>query len=231
MTFFLLLLGTAFGSVTDDLSTAANQELDEAARMQAFNKLVLDWSNQRPTLEQIVADPQHDARERWVVVRVIGQTNDPAAGAVLLELLDDPMPAMRAGAASALGDLGDKKHAEAIGALLQDDAMFVRAAAADALGAIGAESSAAALEAALKNSSNYYRGSSLWVRTHYVSALGAIGSESSIPALVLCFDDKDDAVVDASLVALRAIVGYDFAEGRTKSEHIEAWRRWVASDR
>ena len=231
MTFLLLLMGTALAGVTEDLTTAADRDLDESARMQAFNKLVLDWKNQRPALEQIVLDANHDARERWVVVRVIGQTNDASASEVLLKLLEDPMPAMRAGAASALGDLGQKEHAAAVGVLLKDDAMFVRAAAADALGALGAESSAPFLEAALNDSSNYYRDSSLWVRTHYVTALGDIGSESSIPALVACFDDKDDQVVDAALLSLRKIVGYDFAEGRSKAEHIEAWRRWVASDR
>lgn len=227
----LLFLSTASAAVSDDLGVAADTSLDEAARMQAFNKLVLDWTNQRPDLERIATDANHDARERWVVVRVIGQTNDPAAAAVLTTLLKDPMPAMRAGAASALADLGDKEHADAIEPLLQDDAMFVRAAAADALGTLSSQKTAASLEAALKNSSNYYRGSSLWVRTHYVTALGAIGSETSIPALVACFDDKDPAVVQASLVALRAIVGYDFAEGRTQAQHIEAWRRWAASDR
>jgi HEAT repeat protein len=224
-----LLLGLAFAGISEDLATASNRELDEAERMRAFNSLVLDWKTYRHELEAIALDQDHDARERWVVVRAMGQAHDPSTAEVLLKLLDDPMPAMRAGAASALGDLGDKAHAEAIAPLLRDDAMFVRASAADALGQIRDERSAEWLESALSDTSNYYRGSSLWVRVHYVAALGAIGNDSSIPALVACFDDADPLVVGAALTSLKSIVGFDFAEGRSQEEHIEAWRRWYAN--
>ena len=225
----LLLLGLAFAGISEDLATASNRELDEAERMRAFNSLVLDWKTYRHELEAIALDEDHDARERWVVVRAMGQAHDPSTAEVLLKLLDDPMPAMRAGAASALGDLGDKAHAEAIAPLLRDDAMFVRASAADALGQIRDARSAAWLESALTDTSNSYRGSSLWVRVHYVAALGAIGNDSSVPALIACFDDTDPLVVEAALMSLKSIVGFDFAEGRSQEEHIEAWRRWNAN--
>jgi len=225
-----LFLSLAWAGLDENLATASNKELDEAERMRAFNALVLDWKTYRPQLEAIAVDQDHDARERWVVVRAIGQTHDPDATALLVSLLDDPMPAMRAAAVSALGDAGDKQHAEAVAKLLQDDAMFVRAAAADALGQIRDERSASWLEAALADSTNYYRGSSLWVRVHYVAALGAIGNETSIPSLIACFDDKDPQVVTAALMSLKSIKGFDFAEGRSQAEHIEAWRRWYANE-
>ena len=224
-----LFLSLAFAGIDDDLATAANRELDEAERMQGFNALVLDWKTYRHEMEAIALDPEHDARERWVVVRAIGQTHDPSADELLLKLLDDPMPAMRAAAVSALGDVGDKEHAAAIAPLLKDDAMFVRASAADALGQIRDEQSAKWLESALADTSNYYRGSSLWVRVHYVAALGAIGSDTSVPALIACFDDADPQVVAAALLSLKSIVGFDFAEGRSQEEHVEAWRRWYAN--
>jgi hypothetical protein len=42
-------------------------------------------------------------------------------------------------------------------------------------------------------------------------------------------EDEDQGVVDATLIALRQIVGYDFAEGRSHEEHIQAWQRWLAA--
>ncbi len=230
MTFLALLVGLHAG-IHEDLETASNKELTEPLRMEAFNRLVLDYSNKAPELRAIAFDDDHDAHQRWIVVRVMGQTHSPKVTADLLKLTADPMPAMRAAAARALGDLGAKEASEVLGGLLSDDAMIVRQAAADSLGLLRSEDSARYLEAALKDGSNFYRGSSLWVRKHYVLALGEIGSETSIPALIACFDDKDEEVVDASLVALQKVVGFDFAEGRTRSEHIEAWRRWWANEK
>ena len=227
---FTLLLCAALAGTSEDLSRAADPDLGEEARMEAFNQLVLDFERVRPELEAIVHDDAHDARERWIAARVMGQSHSPNAKAALLKLCDDPMPAMRSAAASALGDLGYKDTADRIGLLLKDDAVIVRVAAADALGLIKAESSARYLEAALKDRSNYYRGNPLFVRVHFVTAIGEIGAWSSVPALIACFDDRDEAVQDEALVALRKIVGYDFAEGRDKTEHMAAWRRWYASE-
>ena len=224
------LLSLALAGTAEDLTQAADANLSEEVRMEAFNALVMDYDRIRPELEVVVHNDDHDARERWIAARVMGQTHSPEAKAALLRLCDDPMPAMRAAAASALGDLGYKDTADRIGQMLDDDAVIVRAAAADALGLLKAESSARYLEAALKDRTNYYRGESLFVRRHYVEALGEIGAWSSVPALIACFDDRDEAVQDASLVALRKIVGYDFAEGRDRDEHMEAWRRWYSSE-
>ncbi|MCB9793357.1 MAG: HEAT repeat domain-containing protein [Alphaproteobacteria bacterium] len=226
----LLLPGLALaGPVEDRLTVAANGDLSEAERMQAFNRLVMDWSTARPQIEAVARSGSAEARERWVAIRIIGQTHDKAAMPLLKELCADPMPAIRAAAAAALGDLGYKEASATVAGLLTDEAVIVRAAAADALGLIEDERSADALERALADSSNYYRGSSLWVRVHYVDALGQIGAHSSVPALVACFEDRDPAVRAAALDALREIVGYDFAEGRTEAEHMEAWRRWAAA--
>lgn len=226
----IALLSLALAGTAEDLTQAANANLSEDVRMEAFNALVMDYDRIRPELEVVVHNDDHDARERWIAARVMGQTHSPEAKAALLKLCDDPMPAMRAAAASALGDLGYKDTADRIGQMLDDDAVIVRAAAADALGLLKSESSARYLEAALKDRANYYRGESLFVRRHYVEALGEIGAWSSVPALIACFDDRDEAVQDASLVALRKIVGYDFAEGRDRDEHMEAWRRWYSSE-
>ncbi|MCB9745646.1 MAG: HEAT repeat domain-containing protein [Alphaproteobacteria bacterium] len=215
--------------VEDRLTQAANGALPEAERMQAFNRLVMDWATVRPQLEAVARDDDADARERWIAIRVMGQTASRDALPILEDLAKDPMPAIRSAAASAMGDLGFKEASSALVPLLADDAVMVRAAAAVALGQVGDERSADALERSLADTSNYYRGSSLWVRVNYVEALGEIGARSSVPALVACFEDRDPAVRAASLEALRKIVGYDFAEGRTEAEHMEAWRRWAAA--
>lgn len=224
------LLSLALAGTSEDLTQAANSDLPEEVRMEAFNTLVMDYDRIRPELEVVVHNDDHDARERWIAARVMGQTHSPDAKSALLKLCDDPMPAMRAAAASALGDLGYKDTADRVGQMLSDDAVIVRVAAADALGLLKSESSARYLEAALKDRTNYYRGESLFVRRHYVEALGEIGAWSSVPALIACFEDRDESVQDAALVALRKIVGYDFAEGRERDEHMEAWRRWYSSE-
>ncbi len=231
MTFLALLVGLVHAGIHEDLATASNKDLTEPQRMEAFNRLVLDFPAKAPELRAIAFNDDHDAHQRWIVVRVMGQTHSSKVSEDLIKLTKDPMPAMRAAAARALGDLGAKDASDVLGGLLKDDAMIVRQAAADSLGLVRSQDSARYLEAALQDSSNYYKGSSLWVRKHYVAALGDIGSATSIPALIACFDDKDADVVDASLVALQKIVGFDFAEGRSQSEHIEAWRRWWASEK
>jgi HEAT repeat protein len=227
---FSLLLSLALAGTSESLTQAADADLAEDVRMDAFNSLVMDFERVRPELEVVVHDDDHDARERWIAARVMGQSHSPDAKTALLALCDDPMPAMRAAAASALGDLGYKDTADRVGELLKDDAVIVRVAAADALGLLKAEASARHLESALNDRKNYYRGESLFVRRHFVEALGEIGAWSSVPALIACFDDRDASVQDAALVSLRKIVGYDFAEGRDRDEHMAAWRRWYAAE-
>ena len=106
-----------------------------------------------------------------------------------------------------------------------------RAEPAPALGRCRDERGARALEAALRDPTNFYRGSSLWVRARYVEAIAEIGLRSSVPALVACLGVRDPAVGEAALVALRKITGMNLAEGRTAAEEKEAWRRWAAAQR
>jgi HEAT repeat protein len=225
----MLWVGAAIAGPAERLTTAANPDLPQHERQDAFNQLVMDYEQIRPDLENVLFDQDADTRERWIAARVMGHTRSPHAKTALLKLCDDPQPAMRAAAASGLGELGYKDTADRVGELLTDAAIMVRAEAAAALGKIGNESSARYLEAALRDGTNYYRDESLWVRSHYVQALGQIRSQTSIPVLITCLDDPDQNVQNASLEALRQIVGYDFAEGRSRQEHMEAWRRWHAN--
>lgn len=227
----LLLCSLAFSAVEDTVAIAANPDISEQERRAAFNEMTRDYQADRHQLEALLFDQSADARQRWVTARALGHTRSPQAKQALLKLCDDPMPAMRAAAAGGLGDLGYADTSSRVAELLTDPAIMVRGAAADALGLIGNQAAAPALEAALRDTSNFYRSQSLWVRVHFVNALGEIAAPSSIDALVKTLDDADSAVVDAALVALRKTVGYDFAEGRTRAQHIEAWRRWWAAEK
>ena len=109
--------------------------------------------------------------------------------------------------------------------------MIVRGSAADALGVLKDIRSIDDLETALNSSDNYYRGQSVWVRVRFVLALGKIGHKMALPALEKALTDADPKVVDASLIALKDVVGYDFSEGRNRDEHIRAWQRWIPANR
>ncbi|MED5370419.1 MAG: HEAT repeat domain-containing protein [Myxococcota bacterium] len=229
LTTLLLLCSLAVAGLDADLERAANGDLSEAMRREAFNSLTRSYSTERPQMEAVLFDQKADARQRWVLARSLGHTGSKDAMRALLKLCEDPMPAMRAAAAGGLGDLGFKDASPKVASLLEDDAIMVRGEAAIALGKIGDHASAPALEAALRDRSNFYRDQSLWVRVHYVTALGQIGAPSSTAVLIAALEDQDRAVQDAALAALREAEGFDFAEGRTRSEHIQAWQRWYAA--
>lgn len=222
----LLALGVAFGGVADDLTIAANSNTSEAVRMEAFNRLVSNFNANEPTLNQVLFDQDANARERWIAARVYGRSNSAGALSTLASLTSDPQPAMRAAAASALGDLGARDGARAVEALLTDPAIFVRVEAADALAKIASPNSAGPLERALMDDSNFYRGKPLWVRQHYVTAIATIGDRSSVNVLMQVLEDEDPLVAQGALQALTQITGKDFSEGRSQSEQIAAWRRW-----
>ena len=158
-----------------------------------------------------------------------GMVRGDAPKAVLVELLKDEQPAIRAAAVQALGDLGDGRMAVAVGAMLKDPAVIVRAGAAEALGKLRSPSSVQPLADALSARDNFYRGSSLWVRRHYVDSLGNIGSKEAVPTLLRCIDDSDESVRLASVKALETVAGFSYADGRDPDQQREAWRRWAQS--
>jgi hypothetical protein len=224
-----LLLSLAQASPKEDLRAAANAELPEAARMEAFDRLVRTGLTDIAWVSEVAATDKAEARERWVAVRVLGKVGGDRAKNQLVALLSDDMPAMRAAAAQSLGDLGEARQAQALTPLLRDPALIVRAAAAEALGKLRDPVAVAPLGEALSARDNYYRGSSLWVRRHYVKALGQIGSRKAVPTLVRCLDDADEAVASEAVLAFEGIAGFDYREGRELGEQKAAWRRWASA--
>ncbi len=227
MSILFMLVSLALAGAGEDLSEASDAELGLTARMAAFDRLVQRGTTDITLVQQVAADPDGDARERWVAVRVLGQVGGPAARSVLLSLLSDKMPAMRAAAVQALGDLGDITTTQQVIPLLDDPAVIVRAGAAEALGKLRSAGAVDPLATALMSGRSYYRGSSLWVRRHYVEALGAIGDAAAVAVLARCLDDSDETVQVAAVGALGQVAGFDFADGRDFDEQRAAWRRWA----
>ncbi len=223
------LTSSAWGGTKEDLLQASDPDLPEAARLAAFDRVVSAGGVSLQVVLQIAGDDQGDTRQRWVAVRSLGKIGGPHATELLIRLTTNPEPAIRAAAAQALGDLGDRRHAPVVVELLKDPAIIVRAAASEALCRVGDDVAVDALSAALLDKSNYYRGSSTWVRRHYVEALGCMARRSAVPALLRSLDDADPAVESAALRAFEKVAGFSYAEGRTTQEQEEAWRRWAAN--
>ena len=223
----LLLTCVAWATPQEDLALAANPELPEVARLQAFDRLVQAGGTDIALVTRTASQEDADTRARWVSIRVLGKVRGDRARTLLVGLLDDPQPAIRAAAAQALGDLGDRSTAGKVSAKLQDPAIIVRAAAAEALGKLGDSGAVPALSQALTARDNFYRGSSLWVRRHYVASLGQIGSREAIPALLRALEDGDPLVSNAAVAAFEDIAGFSYAEGRDLDRQRQAWQRWA----
>jgi len=225
----LALFAAALAAVPADVVTASDENLPQDQRMAAFERVVANYDALSTDVVALAQEEDGDSRHRWIAIRVLGQIPADETMDVLMALTGDPQPAMRVAAVQSLSTGGSMNASAKIATMLTDDAMLVRAAAADALGTMRDSSTVGDLARALDDPTNYYRGNSLWVRRHYVYALGNIGNSAAVPALIKCFDDQDPEIVTASLESMKAIVGYDFSEGRSQEEHIEAWRRWWAN--
>ena len=96
-----------------------------------------------------------------------------------MKTLQDPEPAIRTAAVSALGDFGQTKHTMLIGRFLKDDAVIVRVAAAESLGKIGDVKAIAMLDGTDRPKQSISRLVSLG--SHYAIALGNIGDAKAYP--------------------------------------------------
>lgn len=223
---FKLLIFCVFTSTPTEqlLGRAANDELSTQERLSIVDELVKSANIQ--DLVKIAISNEHDAHERWIAIRALGLINSPVAIENLLVLLGDNLSGMRAAAAYALGDTKRTDVSIKVAELLNDPAVIVRAAASKALSQIKDPRTIPHLEKAIEDSSNHYRGTSLWVRKEFVIALGEINDDKALPVLMRCLTDKDPVVVDQALIAIEKIVGFSYRDGRDKQEVITAWQRW-----
>ena len=148
MTLLPLLLALTTGALAgpvQDLAQAADPDLPVAARQEAFDRLVSLGSTDTSLVLSTALDVEGDTRKRWVAIRALGHIGGSSAEQTLVQLLDDPQPAIRAAAVGALGETGRRSHATVVTGKLQDPAVIVRAEAATALGKLGDPSAVNAL--------------------------------------------------------------------------------------
>jgi len=227
---FTLTANLAVAGVVEDLNEIAGETASEADRMARFNTTAANAGENAAQIRDIASDTSQEQRLRWVAIRVMGQSGDAGFVEAIERLCDDESPVIRIAALSGLADLTPQTATTRVSLALQDPAIVVRGAAADTLADLGDIRAIDDLETALADSSNWYRGQSLWVRPRIVLALGEMRSPLALPALSRALSDEDSDVVDAALQALRSINGFDFAEGRNREEHIEAWIRWIPAN-
>ncbi len=219
-----LLLGVALAGVPEDVDFAAEADNPLDLRQAAFARLHDETAV--PTLLRIAKDTQTTPPRRWVAIRALGLNTAPEARDALLGFLASDNAPTRIAALAALGERKDRTTAGRVAARLEDKALLVQQAAADALGLIGDPATLPDLERALASPTGTYRGTSLWVRRHYVEAMAAIGTGESVRPLAAALDDADPTVVDAAVKGLEKVGGFSYAQGRTRAEELEAWRRW-----
>lgn len=139
---------------------------------------------------------RHPARP-WVVA-ALGEIRSRRAYPVLIRALNDPDDEVRAKAATALGQLGDRRAAGyLLERLLGDPAPFVRARIATALGQFNDPEVVDRLVRALGDPA-------WWVRLRSVEALEHIGGDAEGP-LLGALDDTDPEIRIRAAVALERL--------------------------
>ncbi|HHQ49257.1 MAG TPA: PilT/PilU family type 4a pilus ATPase [Acidobacteria bacterium] len=132
----------------------------------------------------------------WVRDRALNAllTLGPDFGPVVLELLRDPDPSIRATALAMLDSMEDFRQIEAVIPLLQDPDWWVRVSAANTLAQIGDRRAVGPLVKALEDEET---------RWAAVEALGRLGDPRALPALAKLLGSSSTAVRMEALLALR----------------------------
>ncbi len=223
----LLWASLALAGVPEDVRLAADTDLPTEVRREALGRIVA--TDDVAALTAVIDAKEADPTERWVALRALGPMSSDEARAAIVKYLDAKDATTRIAALGAAADRGDRSLSGRVAARLTDKALLVRAAASEALGKLGDASTVADLERALAAPDNRYRGASLWIRRGFVDAIVTIGGDASLKALGRALADDDAAVVDAAVAGLEKAAGFSYAEGRSREEMLEAWRRWAAA--
>src|SRR5215216_6846267 len=141
------------------------------------------------------ADPPNKALTRVQEMSALVESKNAGAESIIRQSLSDDNWYVRAGAARALGRLGDKSSAKALASLIGDQNWLVRDAALEALAAIKALPDAAVVQQLLSSPDPY-------VRARAARALGAVNYAPAGDALIKALGDKDEFVRRAAASAL-----------------------------
>ena len=202
-------------------------------------------------LANVITDKAEDRKVRLCAARAIAGIGAPARS-LLLQMLHDRDPSVRALSARALGEMSERSALDAVLGLMDDQEPSVRQSAADSLGLIGDPRATVALVSAATDKEIEVRTSAVGalsrirdprvtealvsaladsaavIRLQAATGLGRVKSAEAVPALARCLSDKDTAVRMAAAKAL-AGTGLPAAEplvGVLKSDDFTA-RFWA----
>lgn len=133
-------------------------------------------------------------KAKVAVVDCLGRAKSLKAARLMIHLLSDPDPDIRARAAHAMGLLGDPNLTPDLVAALHDPAWPVRAMAAKALGKLRRSQAVEPLSRALKDKE-------WWVRINAAEGLRSVG-ERGLAALVAAIDSEDRFARQAAVSTL-----------------------------
>jgi len=133
----------------------------------------LHWPD--PLVWWALSEPDPYVRE--MIVRAVGEHEDPRSVSTLVEILGDPVGEVRAAAVWALGEVGTASALDAVRGGLTDADPRVRRTAADALGRSGSLDGPDPLVQALTDSD-------VGVRRAAAARRGELGSSEAVAALV-----------------------------------------------
>jgi cyclophilin family peptidyl-prolyl cis-trans isomerase/HEAT repeat protein len=226
---------------------------DPAVVIQAVRALgALGDAGSVPVLEKIVLDANAEPTLRLEALTAFGATATTESIDLLLDLISDPAPAVRAGAMRALARLDPQAFLAALSGLDQDRDWTVRAAQAAALGAIPPEFGfprltlmlqdreqrvIPAVLAALASSKapgadrlilERLQADDFAVRAAAANALAELKVASAVPALLQAYrGGEGDSTYVARAAALTAAARIDPAAARPALEEALADREWA----
>ena len=125
------------------------------------------------------------------------KAGEPAV-APLIEALQDEKVIVRQAAASALGDMGDRRAVERLVERLGDGSEVVRQAAAVSLGKLGAKDAVEPLLRTIGDESEL-------VRKATINGLGMIGDKRALPALKMAAAEDTEAVAERARAVMQEI--------------------------
>ncbi len=125
--------------------------------------------------------------KRWWAARTLALLDAPESEGLLLGLLADADPALRACAIAGLGERGTEAAAPALGDLLADPSPYLARLAGDALARLG-RPAVGALTIALQDPHSAQK------RAQAARALGLIKAPETIPALFHALEDESALV-------------------------------------
>jgi HEAT repeat protein len=189
---FLSFFSQAAYSGTADLLLARLQLYDPGLHLESIERpaAVADKQFIR-ALSSVATNPNEDWHIRISAIRVLGDTQNPAATDALMTTLLDFCPAIRWNSANALGGFSDDPRVvDALLGALRYETLYIREAAIRSLGKIGSRKAVPRLVDLLTSRS-------FAIKSSAITALGQIGDTDAIPYLKRIAEQDADPLLNS----------------------------------